>query len=165
MNIQRRDSDTFIENKLPDGSRVLIDPENESVFALNTTAGAAWDACQTPTTLPRVVAEMQHSLSSTVTQEIAEEAIMRLGEQQLLKTTGGPSSLPSRRHFIAQIGMVALPLVVAMTTAEQRAYAQNAQSFTPKPQDIKLTNTWDDPLHNHNHHDHDHWSGFDFDPH
>ncbi len=53
MQVERVSTDGLVINQLPDGSRVIVDEKNEQVFALNTTAGAAWDACSNPTTLAR----------------------------------------------------------------------------------------------------------------
>ena len=51
MRVERTNSDELLVDKLPDGSKFIVDPKNETVFALNATAGAAWDACGAPTTL------------------------------------------------------------------------------------------------------------------
>ncbi len=126
MQVERTNSDALVVNKLPDGSTVIVDAKNETVFALNATAGAAWDACSDPTTLSRVTERMQHSLNPAITEDLAQEAILRLQEQNLVKTSG---RLPSRRQFIATMGAAAaLPLVVSLPVAEQRAYAQKAKS-------------------------------------
>ena len=61
MQIERTNSDALVINKLPDGSTVIVDAKNEAVFALNPTAGAAWDACSAPTTLTGVTESMQRS--------------------------------------------------------------------------------------------------------
>jgi hypothetical protein len=134
MQVERTDSDALVVNKLPDGSTVIVDAKNETVFALNATAGAAWEACSDPTTLSGVTECMQRSLDQEITEELAEEAILRLQEQHLVKTSG---TQPSRRRFIATLGAAAaLPLVVSLPLAEQRAYAQHAASkvtSTPPP--------------------------------
>jgi hypothetical protein len=129
MQVERNNLDALVVNKLPDGSTVIVDAKNETVFALNATAGAAWEACSDPTTLSGVTERMQHSLDPAITQELAEEAILRLQEQNLVKTSG---SQPSRRKFIASLGAAAaLPLVVSLPLAEQRAYALKARSAPP----------------------------------
>jgi len=125
MQVERTNSDALVVNKLPDGSTVIVDAKNETVFALNATAGAAWDACSDPTTLSQVTARMQHSLNTEITEDLAEEAILHLQEQNLVKTSGAQ---PSRRQFIASLGAAALPLVVSLPIAEQRAHAQKARS-------------------------------------
>jgi hypothetical protein len=132
MQVERAQSDAWVENRLPDGSRVIVDPENQTVFALNATAGAVWDACSSATTLSKVTEEIRSSLDPAVTQEFAAEAIRQLREQKLVKTSG--SALPAtRRQFITTLSAVALPLIVSLPIADQRAFAQSATSKKPAP--------------------------------
>jgi hypothetical protein len=70
---------------------------------------------------------MQHSFNPGVTEDIAEAAILRLQEQNLV-TVAGASFAPSRRAVLATLGAIALPLVVSMTMTQQRAYAQSTGS-------------------------------------
>jgi hypothetical protein len=130
MQIERTHSDALVVNKLPDGSTVIVDGNNETVFALNATAGAAWDACSAPTTLSGVTERMRRSLDLNISEEVAEAAILQLQEQKLVKTSGAQ---PNRRQFLTTLGAAALPLIIAMPMAEQRAYAQQAQSGRPSP--------------------------------
>jgi hypothetical protein len=127
IQVERSKSDSLKVNQLPDGSKVIVDSRNEKVFALNATAGAAWDACSNPTTLSKVAEDMQHSFNPGVTEDIAEAAILRLQEQNLV-TVAGSSFTPSRRAVLATLGAIALPLVVSMTMTQQRAYAQSTGS-------------------------------------
>jgi Coenzyme PQQ synthesis protein D (PqqD) len=131
MQIERTNSDALVVNKMPDGSTVIVDAENEAVFALNSTAGAAWDACSGPTTLAGVTESMQRSFDPQISEELAEEAILQLHDKKLVKTSGTPSQ-PSRRQFITKMSSIALPLVVSLSIAEQRAYAKKASSGSPK---------------------------------
>jgi hypothetical protein len=121
-----------VENRLPDGSRVIVDSANETVFALNATAGAAWDACGMPTSLSSVAKDMRRSLDPAITEEFAEEAILQLQDKKLVNTSG-PSTQATRRQFLATLGAVAVPLVVSLSIAEQQAHAQTASSAKPKP--------------------------------
>jgi hypothetical protein len=136
MQIERTNSDALVVNKLPDGSTVILDAENEVVFALNSTAGAAWDACSAPTTLARVTENMQQSFDPGISEELAEEAIRQLYDKKLVKTSGTLSEL-SRRQFITTISSITLPLVVSLSIGEQRAHAKVASSGgqrgEPKP--------------------------------
>ncbi|HXC94115.1 MAG TPA: PqqD family protein [Edaphobacter sp.] len=132
MHVERIDSNALVVNKLPDGSTVIVDSENEMVFALNATAGAAWDACSNPTTLTEVTEAMQRSFDSGTNEELAEEAILQLQDKNLVKTSGS-SSQSNRRQFLATLGAVAVPLVVALSVTDQRAYAVVASSTRPKP--------------------------------
>ena len=131
MQIERLQSNALVENRLPDGSRVILDPKNETVFALNATAGAAWDACSAPTTLSNVADDMRRSLDPAITDEIVEEALLQLQDKRLVNTSG--SSSATRRQFLASLSAVALPLVVALTVSDQKAHAMVARSAAPKP--------------------------------
>lgn len=136
MQIERIHSDSMVVNKLPDGSRVIVDSGNETVYALNATAGAAWDACNEPTTLPKVAQHMQQSMHVTVTEDLAEMAIRQLRERKLVAAPGAPL-LATRREVIGSLSAsVVLPLVVALTMSDQRAYAKTAGS-TPPPRKPK----------------------------
>jgi Coenzyme PQQ synthesis protein D (PqqD) len=127
MHLERANSDAFVVNQLPDGSRIIVDPMNEKVFALNATAGAAWDACSNPTTLASVTEKMQRSFDHRINEELAEEAILQLQDHKLVKTSES-SVRSSRRKFLATLGAVAVPLVVSLTIADQRAHAVAATS-------------------------------------
>ena len=127
MQVERAILKDMAINSLPDGSKVIVDSKGKKVFALNATAGAAWDACSGPTTIAKVAEDMQRSLDPGVTEELAKEAVLRLEEQELVKTSG-TSSKTSRRQVLATLGAVALPLVVSLTTGQQKAHAKNARS-------------------------------------
>jgi hypothetical protein len=135
MLVERTNSNLVV-NPLPDGSKVIVDSENQRVFALNTTAGAAWDACVTPATLSSVAENMRRSFDPAITEELAEEAILQLRKQKLVQTSGS-SSQGTRRQFIGTLGAIALPLVVSLSVAEQRAYAKDAASKPKDPKDPK----------------------------
>jgi len=136
MQVERINSDALVVNKLPDGSTVIVDAKNETVFALNATAGAAWDACDSSTTLAGVTESMQRSFDPEISEELAEEAILQLHGKNLVKTSGTPLRA-SRRQFITTMTSIALPLVVSLSIAEQRAYAKKASSADPNPKPCK----------------------------
>ena len=138
MQIERGPLDALVENHLPDGSKILVDRKNETVYALNSTAGAAWDACNEPTTLYDVTNEMRRVLGNAITEELAAEAIQRLQERKLVCAPVNAEQ-PTRREVLTTLGKVALPLVVAMTLTEQRAHAIVARSgvpHTPQPDPV-----------------------------
>ncbi len=130
MHIERTDKNLVV-NGLPDGSKVIVDSESEKVFALNTTAGAAWDACASQTTLSGVAEEMRRT-NPAVNDEIAEQAVLQLQEKELVKTSGFLHNA-SRRQVLAGLTAVALPLVVSMTMTEQKAFADRANSRQDPP--------------------------------
>ncbi|HTA78864.1 MAG TPA: PqqD family protein [Terracidiphilus sp.] len=131
MQIERKDSNDLVVNGLPDGSKVIVDSKNEMVYALNATAGAAWDACGAQTTLSAVAADMRRA-DPTITDQVAEQAILQLEEKKLIKSSGLLHNA-SRRQVLAGLTAVALPLVVSMTMSEQRAFAAVANSGQPTP--------------------------------
>lgn len=150
MQIERKDAKNLLINGLPDGSRVIVDSPNERVYALNSTAGAAWDACASQTTLSQVAESMRESCGSTISDEVAEQAIAQLAEKNLVKTSG-PFAHTSRRSVIAGIGAVALPLVVSMTLGDQRAMAQSARSNPVGSDPVNLNPPPEDPGQNGGH--------------
>jgi Coenzyme PQQ synthesis protein D (PqqD) len=127
MHIQRVNLDDLAVSGLPDGSRIIVNSKNETVFALNATAGAAWDACNEPTTLAMVTEAMRQSFDPNVTEELAEAAVMQLHEKSLVVVKGDQPKA-TRREVLAGLSAVALPLVVSLTVGEQRAHALNARS-------------------------------------
>ena len=72
--------------------------------------------------LASVTENMQRSFDPKTTEELAEEAILQLQDKQLVKTWGA-SSQSSRRKFLTTLGAAAVPLVVSLTIADQKAYA------------------------------------------
>ncbi len=130
MQVERTNTGDLVVNALPDGSKVIVDSRNDKVFALNATAGAAWDACSSTTTLSEVTANMKRTLNTGVTEDLAEQAILSLQAQNLV-TASGASAGTSRRQVLATLGAIALPLVVSMTMSDQKAYAGGAMSQSP----------------------------------
>jgi len=131
VQIERGPLNALAENQLPDGSRILVDNSSETVFALNATAGAAWAACSAPTNLSDLTKEMQRSFGPDVTEDLAAQAILELQKRNLVTASLIAPKTTTRRTFVATMGKVALPLVVAMTLTEQRAHAKTAQSTVP----------------------------------
>ena len=128
MQVERLNSQDLVVNSMPDGSRVLRNSKNETVFALNATAAAAWDACSTSTTLAGVAEEMRRSFDPKVTNELAEACLLEFQKKNLVKISG-ESSKATRRDVLAGLGAVALPLVVSLTIGQQKAHAENSSSI------------------------------------
>ncbi len=101
MQIERVNTKDLVVNSMPDGSRVIRNSNNETVFALNATAAAAWDACSSATTIAGVAEEMRRSFDPNVTDELAEACIVQFEEKKLVKISGrssqGHSPTGSRR--------------------------------------------------------------------
>jgi hypothetical protein len=127
MQIERVNPSDFVVKSLPDGSRIIVNSNNETVFAMNATAGAAWDACADPASLSNVTERMQHSFDPNVTEDLAQAAVLQLQEKKLVKVSGDMPKA-TRREVLAGLSAVALPLVVSLTVGEQKAHALNARS-------------------------------------
>jgi hypothetical protein len=130
VQVERVNTGSFVVDSMPDGSRIIRDSNNQNVFALNATAGAAWDACSSATTIAGVAEEMRRSFNPTVTDELAEASIFELQEKNLVAISGMEKTA-TRRQVLAGLGAVALPLVVSLTLGEQKVHAQQASSVDP----------------------------------
>jgi len=130
MQFERANANDLVINTMPDGSRVIKNAKNDTVFALNATAGAAWDACSSATTVSAVAEEMRHSFDANVTDELAEACILQFQEKNLICISGSAPK-HTRRAVLAGLGAVALPLVVSLTVGEQKAHALRAESADP----------------------------------
>jgi hypothetical protein len=127
MQVERVNAKDLVVNSMPDGSRVVRNANNETVFALNATAAAAWDACSSATTVAGVADEMRRTFNPNVTDELAEACILEFQKKNLVKISGA-SPKATRRQVLAGLGAVALPLVVSLTIGEQKAHAKDAKS-------------------------------------
>ena len=130
MQIERITSD-FAVSSMPDGSRIIRNSNNEEVFALNATAGAAWDACSSASTIAAVADEMRRTFNPGVTDELAEASILELQHKKLVKILGSAPQA-TRRQVLAGLSAVALPLVVSLTVGQQKAHAEHARSDKPE---------------------------------
>jgi len=88
MQIDRTNCSKFVVDSLPDGSRIIRNPDQQKVYALNPTAAAAWDACASATSIGGVAEEMRRSLNVTVTNELAEASIRELQDKELVSISG-----------------------------------------------------------------------------
>jgi hypothetical protein len=127
MQVKRIGSTNLAAEKLPDGSTAIFDPASKTVYSLNATAAAAWEACGESSTLAQVVEAMQRSFNPAVTEETALEALSQLQEKGLV-SIAEPHSVPTRRSAMAAAAALAAPLVLALTFAEQKAHAVVAAS-------------------------------------
>ena len=130
MQVERVKATDFVISPMPDGSCIIRDPGNENVFALNSTAGAAWDACASANTITGVAEEMRRSFDPSVTDELAEASIVELQKKNLV-IISGVEARATRRQMLVGLGAVALPLVASLTLGEQKAHAQRASSADP----------------------------------
>jgi hypothetical protein len=129
MVIQQTAAKGYVPEKLPDGSWAIFDRATNAVYALNGTAAAAFEFCQKPVTLAVLSDMMRLRLGPAVTVEMALEAVAELERAGLVTSSGATQELrnASRRQLLKVAG-VALPVVLSLTAAEQRVFAQSAGS-------------------------------------
>jgi hypothetical protein len=148
LEIVRTGSSELICQPLPDGSAAVFEVATKNVYSLNPSAAAAWDACASATTLSRVAAAMSARLGQPVTEDLAHEAVSELVSAGLVSVSPAERLGTSRREMLKQVAGVALPVVLVLTGAQQRAHAQDAGSepltttpFTPGTTTIVPTTT------------------------
>ena len=120
----RSGSSEFVVQALPDGSTAIFEVATKNVYSLNPSAAAAWEACASVTTLSRLAAEMSRRLNRPVTEDLAHEAVSELVAVGLVSATPADRLGTSRRAMLKQVAGVALPVVLVLTGAQQRAHAQ-----------------------------------------
>ena len=133
LEIVRSGSSEFIVQALPDGSTAIFEVATKNVYSLNPSAAAAWEACASPTTLSRLAAEMSRRLNKPVTEDLAHEAVSELVAVGLVSATPAERLGTSRRAMLKQVAGVALPVVLVLTGAEQRAHAGTNGSTPATP--------------------------------
>src|SRR5208283_5651354 len=135
MRFRQTQSASRVTEKLPDGSIAFLDGETKRVCFLNTSAAAAWEACAEEADETTIAHRMREILGSPVTNEEALAALAKLEENSLIEAIGtvDPALLASRRSLLKTVGALGgalAPVVLAMTAAEQKAYAADSISGT-----------------------------------
>jgi Coenzyme PQQ synthesis protein D (PqqD) len=116
--------------KLPDGSMAIYDLRSKSVHSLNRSAAALWEACEGGATMPQLAESLGKRIGTPATEEEVPVWINQMRQLDLIVAKGArPATVPQpgRRSMLAGIG-AALPVVLTLTAAEQRAYAQTSGS-------------------------------------
>ena len=131
LEIVRSGSSEFVVQVLPDGSTAIFEVATKNVYSLNQSAAAAWEECASATTLSRLATAMSRRLNRTVTEDLAHEAVSELVAVGLVNVTPAERLGTSRRAMLKQVAGVALPVVLVLTGAEQRAHAQSNGSNPP----------------------------------
>jgi hypothetical protein len=129
---------SFVTEKLPDGSTAVLDTATTTVHSLNLSAAAAFEACRETKTVPQLMQSMGEILGAPVTEEVALAAVSELDMAGLVSCSEPvpEGDRASRRSLLRSMGTaaaVAVPVVLSLTSAEQRAYAINAGSGGPPP--------------------------------
>ena len=125
--------------KLSDGSTAIVDNRSKSVHSLNPSATLVWEACAPGATFAEIHAAVEDRTGAPVDADAIRQALAQLQRVTLIE---GPSTLPvesidlGRRSLLRRAGAVgafAIPVVLTLTAAEQKAYAFAAVSGTTLP--------------------------------
>jgi hypothetical protein len=133
LQIVRSGSSECIVQALPDGSMAIFEVATKNVYSLNSSAAAAWEECASATTLSRLAIAMSRRLNRPITEDLAHEAVSELVAVGLVSATPAERLGTSRRAMLKQAAGVALPVVLVLTGAEQRAHAQSNGSNPVTP--------------------------------
>jgi len=114
--------------KLPDGSTAVFDSATQTIHALDASTAAVWEACREPKTLSELTDAMRRE-SGEATGDTVLEAVSELERTGLVAVSGATGLLhdASRRSLLKAAG-IAVPVVLSLTAAEQRAFAAVASS-------------------------------------
>jgi hypothetical protein len=118
-----------VTERLADGSLAIFDSHHGTVHSLHPSAAAVWDCCVAPVTIPRILQILQDDGGVSVSADTVASALRELERAGLVQREEPEGSLfQSRRAALRQIAQAsaatALPLVLTLTAAEQRVYAQ-----------------------------------------
>jgi hypothetical protein len=116
--------------KLPDGSMAIYDLRSKSVHSLNRSAAALWEACADGATMPQLAESLGSRPGTPATKEEVPVWIEQMRGLDLIVAKGAmPETVPQpgRRSMLAALG-AAVPVILTLTAAEQRVYAQGAGS-------------------------------------
>jgi hypothetical protein len=114
--------------QLPDGSTVVVETATNTVHSLDPLAAAAFHA--SARTTDGIAREMGATLGRPVTENEALEAIVELERAGLVTSSVRPDA--TRRALLRAAG-IAIPAVLTLTAAEQRAQAFVSGSFSAPP--------------------------------
>jgi hypothetical protein len=118
-------------DRLPDGSAVVVDDRSKTVHALNRVAAAAFDVCREPAAFSVIVQTMSDRLQAQVSHESARTALTELENVGLARPCAPARAAVSRRSALQSAAAGAIPMVLSLTAAQQRMYAQAAGSGAP----------------------------------
>jgi Coenzyme PQQ synthesis protein D (PqqD) len=131
--------ESLAAEKLSDGSTAIVDGRSNSVHSLNPTATLVWEACAKGATFARIQAAVESQTGGPVDPEIVRHALTQLERVNLIESAGGfpvESVDLGRRSMLQHVGAagaIAIPVVLTLTAAEQKAYAFQSQSTTRAP--------------------------------
>jgi hypothetical protein len=111
----------------------MCDLTSKRVHSLNRMGAAVWDACADPASQPVILAAVQAKLGPSISEEAVWTTLESLQQANLVRlqeaeTVSAPVIGQSRRSLVASLGSLAIPAVVTLTLAEQKAYAWKTKS-------------------------------------
>lgn len=122
--------------KLLDGSTAIVDSRSKSVHSLNASATLVWEACAQGATFTQIQTALESQTRTAVDAEVIRQALAQLQRVNLIETdaTFPVESVDlGRRALLTRagtVGAIAIPVVLTLTAAEQKAYAFQAFSGT-----------------------------------
>lgn len=125
--------------RLSDGSTAIVDNRVKSVHSLNSSATLVWDACAQGATVAHICEAIEAKSGSPVDAEVIHQALAQLQRANLIESESPISAETidlGRRSMLKRAGAAgafAIPVVLTLTAAEQRAYAFQAISGTTTP--------------------------------
>lgn len=140
--------DIVLCGDLPDGTVSLVDTRDSSVHALDRVSSEAWKACAQRRGLDEILQTL--ACGEAVNAARVELALDQLVDLKLLTNDEDVTEVAtrtSRRRALLRIAAGALPVILSLTSAEQKAFAQGAGSgttTTPAPE--TTTTTTPDPV-------------------
>ena len=124
-------SESLHIEKLPDGSMAIYDLRSKSVHSLNRSAAVLWEACAEGATMSQLTEALDKGLGVHASEEEVSSGIDQMRRLNLIVSESAmpvAAAEPDRRSVLTAAFGVALPVVLTMTAADQRAYAQGAGS-------------------------------------
>ena len=122
--------------KLGDGSTAIVDSRSKSVHSLNPTATLVWEACANGATLDQIRKTLEAKTGAAASDALVRQALEQLQRVNLIEAEGTfpvESVDLGRRALLTRagtVGAIAIPVVLTLTAAEQKAYAFQAISGT-----------------------------------
>lgn len=135
-------NESLTVEKLSDGSMAIVDNRTKSVHSLNATAALVWEACARGASVDEIRRAVELAAQSPVSEEIVLKALAELRKADLVESNAPNFAAEpdlGRRSVLRRVaaaGAVAVPVVLTLTAAEQKAYAFQSQSGTTTQQFI-----------------------------
>jgi hypothetical protein len=118
-----------------DGETLVYDERNHRAHCLDARAGRVWALCDGTRTLPEISRAYGEGAQG---EAVVNWTVAELGKAHLLDESGASDfKALSRRTLVKQVGLAAIPLILAVTAPRARAAvsscANAGQPCTTKP--------------------------------